>query len=387
MLAIYIQRHSVPASADEAGAVLAPLAAALASNSRSGLLWARLRNEVVPFDAGTIRLLLDKERLLHLEDTQRPTHVLSLCATPDGVGEVGVISVNVRPNAAADAAPGLSLTLSLPPESFDTSTDSLRRLLDACLDAVSADLAMVGPHSWLRELRAGWATFTRAVHRELLPAGAEVIPTHDGSLIVAHREDPASASTSAREAIAQVRASMERRGLPPSPRPLAAPLSRSPAAPVPRRDDLRGTALALDVPRRSALPFSPEVGPSAFSVPGPIPDRAPADLRGTSLAMDIPRGPGLPFSAGPKPPPAPRVVQSAPDLTVEQYAMFRARLTVRGEADRATRQEFGVTSDAVKSAIQARFAALFREQPAEQERFLELVRQLTSELREQSNAR
>src|SRR4051812_5403832 len=90
MLAIRIQRAPAFASEDEAIGPLTALAGVLASATRSGLLWARFRNGLLPFDGDTIGLLLAAERFLHADDAQRPTHVLSLCATPEGLGEVGV---------------------------------------------------------------------------------------------------------------------------------------------------------------------------------------------------------------------------------------------------------------------------------------------------------
>ena len=71
-------------------------------------------------------------------------------------------------------------------------------------------------------------------------------------------------------------------------------------------------------------------------------------------------------------------------LTLEQYAKLRARLMVEGEDDQQVWKEFGVASKAVKEALQARFAGQFRNDPAAQARFVELIQQLVGQLRTQS---
>ena len=60
---------------------------------------------------------------------------------------------------------------------------------------------------------------------------------------------------------------------------------------------------------------------------------------------------------------------------------------MKGEDDAATWREFGVTSRSAKEALQARFAARFRQDSAAQARFVDLVRGLVSDLRAQSAKR
>ena len=147
-------------------------------------------NALVPFDAGTIEALLSSERSSRPEEPHGATHVLSLCATPEGPGEIGVVVVNVRAGAVVGAAPGLLVSVSLDEEVFDTGADAFLRLVDACLDALSPDSVMVGPSDWLRELGAGWATFSRTAQRDLVPDGAVVVSKQGGVLILAHTEGP-----------------------------------------------------------------------------------------------------------------------------------------------------------------------------------------------------
>lgn len=86
-------------------------------------------------------------------------------------------------------------------------------------------------------------------------------------------------------------------------RAASAPVIREAAAPPVEappasRNPLAGTALAVDVPRGPALPFTAEAPPAstaAASVEAPPGSRNP--LGGTALAVDVPRGPALPFAA------------------------------------------------------------------------------------------
>jgi hypothetical protein len=123
------------------------------------------------------------------------------------------------------------------------------------------------------------------------------------------------------------------------------------------RAALSGTALPLDVPPGPALPF----GAGAA--------RAPSPLAGTAL---------LPFAEG-----SGEAGYSALNMTLEQYALFRAHLTFRGEEDAETLEAFGVASLLAKEALQARFAWLFKQDPAAQATFVELVRKLSTQLRAQ----
>jgi hypothetical protein len=97
----------------------------------------------------------------------------------------------------------------------------------------------------------------------------------------------------------------------PMPARIAPPLG----APAPARapSKLAGTALAADIPRGPALPFSRGIAPKEIAEASPDEPRPkrPA-LGGTALAVDVPRGPALPFAgeikanvAPPAPPPAP----------------------------------------------------------------------------------
>ena len=278
MFALRIQLAHVFATEQDAIGPLVALAEVLATATRCGLLWARRGNALLPFDAGTIGRLLAEERSLYADDPQRATHLLSLCATPEAPGEVGVGLVNVRPAAGAGAAPGLVASVSLAEAAFDTDAECLRRLLEACVDAVSPDLALIGPSAWLDELGVGWATFTHRIRRELLPAGAVVIATKSGSIVIAHIEAPASESASAREAVLQVRDALSA-----DPPKNAAPV---PDAPPPR-----------DTPST----VSP-VQPSYLVAPPPLRALQPSALAGTALGSAAPPGPALPFSAAPPEP-------------------------------------------------------------------------------------
>jgi hypothetical protein len=387
MLTIRVQCS--PVFLDEEGAIgpLVAAASVVGAASRSGLVWARCGSTPVPFDAGTIGALLASERTSRPEEPHRATHVLSLCAAPDGLGEVGVVVVNVRPGAVVRAAPGIVLSVWLDEDSFDTQAHAVLHLLDAYLDALSPDSVLVGPRDWLRELRAGWATFTRTVDRNLLPVGATVSPTHDGWLILAHAEAPGSESPAAREAVAQVRAAID--GCPPTEPPQPRAVSEAPVPAVATElptylasshPALGATALTLDVPRAAMLPFAESASEQPLPAP-PLPRviRGPAHLSGTAPVLDIPRGPALPFTASASVEP--------PELTVEQYAAFRARLALRGEDDVETWREFGVPSRAAKEVLQARFAVRFRTDSAAQARFVELVRNLAAHLRLQATGK
>jgi hypothetical protein len=95
---------------------------------------------------------------------------------------------------------------------------------------------------------------------------------------------------------------------------------------------------------------------------------------GATLGLAASRGPCLPF-------PNSEPAASVPPLTLEQYASFRARLSVEGEDNARTWAEFGVTSRVVKDALQAQFAARFRQDPEAQGRFIDLLQRAVTELR------
>jgi hypothetical protein len=223
MLTLRIERLPVLATEKEAIGLLVALADVLASAAKLGLLWARFGKRLLPFDAGTIEPLLAGERSLHAYEPGRCTHILSLSATPEGPGEVGVVLINVRPDAPPDAAPGITFSVSLSDDVLDTGAPALHSLLERCIDAVAADAAVIGPDAWVRDLGAGWATFAPHLRHDALPAGASIIHLRAGSLILAHAEEPASESASARVAVGRVHEALQEEhpaaGPPPAPLP------------------------------------------------------------------------------------------------------------------------------------------------------------------------
>jgi len=99
-----------------------------------------------------------------------------------------------------------------------------------------------------------------------------------------------------------------------------------------------------------------------------------APLPGVQVAPPVGPLPGARMPPGA----SPLVV---PDLSLADYSAFRAHLMVRGEEDPATWKQFGVTSPAVKQALQDHFAARFRQDPAAQTRFVDRMKTLVAELR------
>jgi hypothetical protein len=105
------------------------------------------------------------------------------------------------------------------------------------------------------------------------------------------------------------------------------------------------------------------------------------------LPVQAPSKPALPFGqvgatgGGPDVRRPQDALPAVTDLSLEQYATFRAQLSIKGEEDAAVWEEFGVTSAVVKEALQARFAAQFRRDPASQAYFVDLVRVLVREIR------
>jgi hypothetical protein len=102
--------------------------------------------------------------------------------------------------------------------------------------------------------------------------------------------------------------------------------------------------------------------------PAAVDSRDPADALGSTVEVRIDTigAAATPFASA-----QPPVVE--PDLTLERYAELRAHLMVAGEDDPETCRRFGCASKAAKDAIQERFAALFRSDPAARERFVELL--------------
>jgi hypothetical protein len=372
---------------DEAAALdpLVALCGALASVTPLGSLWARFCGARVQLDREVLALLLREDRSIRADLPEYPTHVIRPTATSSGPGELGVITVTVRADVPDGAPAGLELDADLPVELDATA---LLRLLERCIEATSADVAVIGPRSWVEDHGVGWATFARRIRRELLPANARVIPTKGGSLIIAHAEEPASESRSAREAVLRVRDALSPdapKAVAPAPevapaREVHSPaataqpsyLAAAPPATTPRRRPLAETALGPITSPEPALPFAP--GPAPAAAPSVRRVRPPAELTGTADGVELPQGPALPFVPC-------EARHAAPELTLEQYADLRARLSVRGEEDAETWTAFGVTSRTVKEALQAGFAARFREDPGTQARFVELVQARSAALR------
>ena len=375
-------------SVEEAINALAALAEEIMSTTRLGRLWTQFHGIYLAPDVVTFGVLFSQLRSFRADLPNQPTHVFPLAASPEAAGEVGFLSVNVRPDAPPDAAPGLTLSASLPGDAFDTGAEALQRLLERIVDAVSADVATIGPAAWLRELSTGWATFARHIRRDELPLGAIAVATRSGSIVIAHREEPASESASAREAVLRVRDSLSPNApqtvaaSPSPPPPRETPSAVTPATPsflvarplptATSRRALASTVEGGDLPRGPALPFAPAACDTPELSRKGV--RPPSQLTGTVDGGDAPQGPVLPFGPSAAPP-------EGPELTLEQYAHLRAQLTVRGEEDAVTWGQFGIDSRAVKEALQARFAARFREDPAAQARFVDLVQWRLAELR------
>jgi hypothetical protein len=83
---------------------------------------------------------------------------------------------------------------------------------------------------------------------------------------------------------------------------MAAPVIVAGETVTPPRAVLVGTALALDLPQKAALPFVEGAAPTP-GIAAPLPEEAAREARpaasfgGTALAVDVPRGPATPFEA------------------------------------------------------------------------------------------
>lgn len=191
-------------------------------------------------------------------------------------------------------------------------------------------------------------------------------------------------------------------------------LPRAPAS-------LTGTVAASDPRRGPALPFErsretePRVGtPAVERHPGSPVVHAPAAMSGTLPVGDHSLRPSTPFAASRTgdapafargaplpgvqltppvgPPPGASMLHGAnplvvPDLSLADYAALRAHLMVQGEEDPETWKRFGVTSPAVKQALQDYFSARFRQDPAAQAQFVDRLRTLVAELRSRATGR
>jgi hypothetical protein len=115
-------------------------------------------------------------------------------------------------------------------------------------------------------------------------------------------------------------------------------------------------------------------------------------MSGTLPVGDHAHRPFMPFAA-PRAGDAPAFaaslpgVQVVPELSLADYAALRAHLMVRGEDDPETWKHFGVTSPAVKQALQDHFSARFRQDPAAQAQFVDRLRTLVAELRSRATGR
>ncbi len=157
----------------------------------------------------------------------------------------------------------------------------------------------------------------------------------------------------------------------------------APAAPVPeappRRppSKLAGTALAVDVLNKKALPFAegaPAAAPAPLAeAPKPAPRR---DLGGTAMALDLPSRAALPFPAPPAPPapsrietassiqPAPVMPpgEGAPRLTLEQHASLACEIAEAPERALEALARYRVTP-AEKQDADRHYADLFARSP------------------------
>ena len=182
---------------------------------------------------------------------------------------------------------------------------------------------------------------------------------------------------------------------------------------------LTGTVAASDLRRGPALPFErsretePRAGrPAVERNQGSPVVRAPAAMSGTLPVGDHSHRPSMPFAA-PRagdalaraaplpgvqvvppvsPPPGASMLHGAnllvvPELSLADYAALRAHLIVQGEEDPETWKHFGITSPAVKQALQDHFSARFRQDPAAQAQFVDRLKTLVAELRARAAGR
>lgn len=419
-LMMFVQRKGFFGSVEEAREPLAALARELAAASSLGSMWTRFRGVVLPLDLETIELLLTEGRSIRADTPGHPTHVIPLQGLPAGPGEIGRISITVRlvtdPPIRQGACVGLSLSVGLPDTSCASGADALRRLLGGCFDAALADSGAIGPGAVVKELGTGWATATRRTGGNWLPAGATLSPTRTGSIAIAHREDPASASAPAREAVLRVREALNGSSVQaPIPVPRAAPVVQpvilTPPPPALRPGaDLSSTISAPSLPVPHQLPKNPLPfggAPSAefvasFAAPAsttphpavgetlplganmlanmlpalPFDKRAISPVAGPGkrheIAETLPLGanmlstllPTLPFNqpahtAGAAVAPPARL----PDLTLDAYASLCAELAVFPTKTEEIFRKYGVADDQVQRGLHQRWQDLFTTAP------------------------
>lgn len=433
-LAINIERNMPFETPEQALGPIQALIRALANLTRAGALWARYHGSHRLLDAETLKLLLcDIPPLKGDLLPAAPTNGISLCTTPGVPSEVGSLNVYVRSHAPDKQFRGLQLWVSLAPEAFALDAARLLHTLGLAIDAVSPDVAMVGLKGRAREMGVTWATYERTLKSATIPCEFARVPVASGLIVVAHREDPWSESSSALEAMARLRRAIGPEV--PIEKQRVDVLRRSPgvvgaATSVEgafRREWPSGASGALrDAPRSASTPAttpsstSAGAGPCAtaktealqvFAPPprAPVegsgaPPPAPKDEPGTNetLELRLVDAPAdlLPFLAGSEPSPAflasmedrrsgvvakqyteaddvdetaeLRVIITLPQaaLTLEQYASLCAELAYSPEAETATLARYGVASREAHGAVAAHYAALFREDRALQMRWV-----------------
>ena len=289
-LMMLVQRSAPFGSVEEAREPLAALARELGAASLLGSMWTRFQGVVLPLDPETIELLLTEGRSVRAGRPGQPTHVIPINGLPAGPCEVGLISLTVRPAADPPAkqptSAGLRLTLRISDTSFRSDADTLLCLLGGCFDTALADTGALGPRAWVKEMGTGWATATRRTGRDWLPSGATIVPGRTGSIVIAHREDPASASPSARDAVLRVHETLNG-----APVRASVPVPRTAPVPAPREEHVPLPPVQLpsySPPLSTANPVAPLPLPPALRPASdlsctiaasslPIPERPPAD--------------------------------------------------------------------------------------------------------------
>ncbi len=404
-LMIALQRKAFFTGIDEARTSLVALARELGAASVIGRVWTRFHGILLALDEKTIDLLLVEGRSHRADQPGQPTYLVPFNATPAGTAEVGLITLTLSSPAAAVSKPstaaGVHLTARLPEASFTSDADALVRLLDRCTDALVADAGMIGPHQWMKDRIAGWATFTRRAGRDWLPASVRRIPTRTGAILVAHSEAPASESPAAREAVSRVRDSLNGVAIsPPTPAAWTAPVpmptyaivsSHLMAAPVPPAPVAIPQFVAPPPPAlRPVSNLAGTISVSSLPVPGkppadPLPfGGAPSAEFVASLAAPasttphpevgetLPLGgnllafmrPALPFDqGGSAPAPGAPGATQWPALTLDAYASLCAELAVFPLKFVDILRKYGVTDDAMKRGLDQHWRDLFTTAP------------------------
>jgi hypothetical protein len=213
----------------------------------------------------------------------------------------------------------------------------------------------------------GWATFALS-RGEGTGGGRIIMLPRRGAIVVAY-ESPTADDDGARRSAEAVRDGLAG--------------SRAPSPPVDVREDaasveplLDGTVELRDAVLGPALPFVNSDTAGGAEEKAAVP-RQPVRMATGTEDVDVAklREALMPFARG-RASSAPAAPIGAAELSLEDYALLRASLMIHGEDDAATLASFGIRSRDEKSAIQARFAALFRGDAAAQARFVALVKRL-----------